>query len=144
MRRWPLAPVLLQLLLLLLGGIYSLSNLSDATRWVRHTDDVRVALGKLLTTCTDAETGVRGYVVAGEPSFLEPYDRAVSTWDDQLDRVRILTSDNSEQQQRLSRLRQVVGQRLDKLTMTRAAYEAGQRGAELTAAMLSGKRTMDE
>ncbi|HMC95074.1 MAG TPA: CHASE3 domain-containing protein, partial [Polyangia bacterium] len=56
--------------LLLLGAVYSLSSLARATTWVRHTDDVRVAVGHLRSTLLDAETGARGYAVAGERAFL--------------------------------------------------------------------------
>lgn len=31
---------------------------------------------ELITTLVDAETGERGYVITGEPAFLEPYTRA--------------------------------------------------------------------
>jgi len=69
--RLPLAPILVLLLLLLPAGIYSLSNLSSMTDWLKHTDKVRVSLARVLSTLVDAETGNRGYVLV-IPSSLSP------------------------------------------------------------------------
>ena len=129
--------------LLLLGAVYSLSSLARATTWVRHTDDVRVAVGHLRSTLLDAETGARGYAVAGERAFLAPYDRAQADWRADVDRVRALTTDNPDQQRRLGRLDQLVGQRLEWLTRLRDTYDAGARGQDLTPVMLQGKIPMD-
>ena len=61
---------------LLLGGVYSFVSLSSANRWLRHTDEVRVNVALLRAMLLDAETGLRGYLITGSPSFLEPYDKA--------------------------------------------------------------------
>ena len=47
-----------------------------------HTDGARSreiddAVGKLRTTLIDAETGQRGFLLTGEPRYLEPYHQAV-------------------------------------------------------------------
>ncbi len=137
--RWSLALVVL----LLVGAVYSLWSLARATKWVRHTDEVRVTVGHLRSTLLDAETATRGYVIAGERAFLEPYDRAESDWRPEVDRVRALTTDNPDQQRRLGQLDRLVGQRLDLLTRLRDAYDAGVRGKDLTPRMLEGKIAMD-
>ncbi len=126
---------------MVLLGVFSLSDLSRATDLVKHTDDVRVSLGGLLSTLVDAETGVRGYVIAGDPQFLEPYERALSTWQAQFDQVRALTADNADQHQRLNRLLLFVGERLSNL---RSLRDAGKGGAQLLPAIRDGKRSMDE
>ena len=69
-RRWWLT-TLLVLFLLTFGGIYSLFALGRAHDWVTHTDEVRVVLADLQSTLVDAESGMRGYAVAGEPTFLD-------------------------------------------------------------------------
>jgi PAS domain S-box-containing protein len=141
LRWWPTA--FLVLLLLTFGGIYSLSALGRANALVKHTDEVRVALRDLVSTLSDAESGVRGYAVTGEPAFLDTYDRAQSTWRSKFDRVRVLTSDNPRQQERLDRLGAVLRERLSLLAELRSARQAGHQESELTPSMTAGKKTMD-
>ena len=116
---------LLLLLMLLLGGFYSLSSLSGATEWMTHTDEVRVALGGLHSTLLDAEAGTRGFLITGERAFLEPADRGLSAWHAQFDRLRTLLADNPDQQQRLRELEQLVRMRFENLVRARSAHDAG-------------------
>ena len=48
----------------------------DATFWVRHALEVEAQLNRVQATATDAETGQRGYLLTGRPSYLEPYEAA--------------------------------------------------------------------
>jgi PAS domain S-box-containing protein len=140
-RRW--LTTILVLLLPTLGGIYSLWALGRASAWVKHTDEVRVALAELVSTLADAESGMRGYAVAGEATFLEPYDRAQSTWRTQLDRLRALTRDNPGQQERLDRLGARLQECFASLVALRSERQAGRRVSELTPALEEGRRTTD-
>lgn len=133
----------LLLMLLLGGGVYSLTRYSHATQWTRHTDETRLAMTRLMSTLADAETGVRGYVVAGDTTFLDTYDRALATWRAGLAVVNDLTADNAEQQARLVTLQTSVEERLRLLARTRALYDEGARADALTPTMRDGKRTMD-
>lgn len=141
--RWLSAPVLLlPLSLLLAGALYSLSHLSSATTWQRHTDEVRVAIGHLRSTVLAGETAMRGFLVAGEADFLEPYHEALANWRADFERVRRLTTDNPVQQQNLSRLDQRIRERFGLLAQQLAAYKDGRRDVELTASMRQGKAVM--
>lgn len=143
--RWLSLPVVgLPLIVLLAGAVYSLSHLPGATAQMEHSDDVRVAIEHLRTVSLDGETGMRGYLIAGQKVFLEPYERAARDWPSQFERVRALTSDNSLQQQRLSRLEHLIRQRFEIFDIERRAFDRGARGKELEASGLEGKRIMDE
>jgi PAS domain S-box-containing protein len=141
--RWELFALVLLLLALLLGALHSLSSSSRTTGWLNHTNEVRVSVGRLRSMMLDAETGARGYAMTGEREFREPYDRALSDWRPELDRVRYLTTDNPDQQQRLERLEHLLRQSLDSLSLLRGAYEVGDRGRGLMPIMRQGKRGMD-
>ncbi|MES1172016.1 MAG: CHASE3 domain-containing protein [Bacteroidota bacterium] len=130
------------LLSLLLGGVYSLSNLSRATKWLSHTDEVRVAIGDIRSSMLDAESAMRGYAMSGEAALLQPYRHAVSDWRDQIAHVQRLTTDNPTQQQRLRRLGQAVGQRMALLGKLREAYDAGSRGRSVLPIMQEGNQAM--
>jgi len=128
---------------LLAGGMASLWQLSRASEWVRHTNEVRLSLGTLLSTVLDAETGVRGYALTGERRFLQPYETAEHTWRERFANVVTLTEDNAEQQARLIHLQKLVDARFAALAQLRADYDAGKRGAELTRSMVAAKEHMD-
>ena len=134
----------LPLVVLLAGAVYSLSHLPGATAQMENSDDVRVAIEHLRTATVDGETGIRGYLLAGEKAFLDPYDRALNDWPGQFEQVRSLTSDNSLQQQRLTHLEQLIRQRFEMLDIERRAFDRGARDKELVASGLEGKRVMDE
>ena len=120
---------LLVLFLLTFGGIYSLFALGRAHAWVMHTDEVRVVLADLQSILVDAESGMRGYAVAGDPTFLEAYDRARSAWEPRFDRLRALTRDNPRQAERLDRLGALLRERFALLEELRSARQAGAPGS---------------
>jgi len=134
----------LPLIVLLAGAVYSLSHLSAATALTEHSDDVRVAIEHLRTAAVDGETGMRGYLLTGKPAFLDPYERALSDWPGQFERVRGLTGDNPLQQQRLSHLEQLLHHRFEMLDLDRRAFDRGARDERLQASAFEGNQVMDE
>jgi CHASE3 domain sensor protein len=134
-RIWTVAAVGL-LLALVLGGIYSLAALFNATRWVHHTDEVRVKVGRLRATLLAAETGARGYLATGGTPFLERYERARRDWRGQLGEIRRLTADNPDQQRRVRELEALIDQELASLEASRALFDAGEGGEALVPGML--------
>jgi PAS domain S-box-containing protein len=140
---WLAAPLLAAVVGLLAGGMYSLWQLSRASEWVRHTNEVRSSLATFASTVLDAETGMHGYVVTGDSQFLQPYETAAHGWREQLATVRTLTADNAQQQARLARVETLTASRFAALARLRADYDAGQRGKELAPAMRDAKREMD-
>jgi PAS domain S-box-containing protein len=83
--------------------------------WVTHTHEVLDELDQTLSVVADAETSMRGYVVTGQESYLEPYRQATPRVDSHLARLSQLTGDNREQQIRLSTLHNQVMQTLQLL-----------------------------
>jgi PAS domain S-box-containing protein len=144
-RRWWLSALSLALIPLLLagGGIFSLWRLSSAAEWLKHTTEVRLSLSALLSTMVDAEAGVRGYALTGDTEFLQPYNRAETSWRPQLSNIRSLTADNPDQQQRLARLEQLAAARIAALAELRSDYEARKPSALLTTEVRSAKIGMD-
>lgn len=142
--RWLSGPALWLPLALLLGwAIYSLSNLSNATVSLRHTDKVRVAIERLRSTILAGETGLRGYLVAGDPSFLYAYRVAALKWPSDLDAVQALTKDNADQEERLRHVTQLLNERFQILAETLAAFDTGARGDQLKPFMMRGNRVME-
>ena len=86
--------------LLVVAGIsYRNSERLVATgELVNHTNEVIYELDQVLISSVNAETGVRGYVITNDESYLEPFNDAKSKLFVHIDNVKRLTVDNSAQQ----------------------------------------------
>lgn len=85
---------------------------SQALETVRSAQKVRTTLLRLMQNILDAETGQRGYLLTGEPSYREPYDNAVAQVDGRLSELRRLYVDRREGLQRLDDLQRHVARKL--------------------------------
>jgi len=90
----------------------ALYRLRQDAAWVEHTHQVIATLRLLMSSATDAETNVRGYVITGREEFLEPYRSALQRVNQALSEARRLTEDNPTQQRRLDVLEPLVAERL--------------------------------
>ncbi len=102
---------------------------TDATvsgaHWVAHTLQVRAELEAGFADLMEAETGVRGYVITGDTTYLAPYHSARATLNGRLAGVRALTADNPAQQRRLDSLQTLVATRLERFQWTIATRRTG-------------------
>ena len=83
--------------------------------WVTHTMLVIEKLQAIRIDITQAVAGQRGYMLAGEDRYLEPYSDGVSQVGRDIDELRNLTSDNPEQQKAIRQLQLLIATRLAKL-----------------------------
>ena len=90
----------------------------SSARWVAHTLQVRAELEAGFADLIEAETGVRGYVITGDTTYLAPYHSARTTLHSRLAGLRDLTADNPAQQRRLDSLETLVATRLERLQWT--------------------------
>ena len=121
------------------------SKLMTTSRWVNHTHQVLEAREQILSLIKDAETGQRGYLITGEPRYLEPYNNALASMGPAISHLRELTADNPAQQQRIADLQPLVAAKLAELKQTidlrtQSGFDAAQK-VVLTDA---GKQVMDQ
>ena len=90
-------------------------KLVQSEAWGEHTHEVLNTLENSLSAMKDAETGQRGFVLTGEARYLEPYEGSQAKVNEKLQRVRELTADNPEQQQRLSQLEPAVAAKFEEM-----------------------------
>lgn len=86
----------------------STRKLIDSADWVTHSHRVLDQLEAMLLTMDDAETGQRGYVIAGQERYLQPYQGARDAAEQRVKSLRELVSDNPIQQHRLDALEPLV------------------------------------
>jgi len=146
LRRLPLLLVALlaTALLLVLGAIVLVRQLTAAHQWVSHTYEAQLTTEKLFGALRDAETGQRGYLLTSDPGYLEPYDTGAATATLKLAELRHIVSDNPAQLPRLAKLEELMAAKLAELNATISAQRAGAPAQALDLVRNNnGKRLMD-
>jgi len=82
-------------------SFYALSTLQNTTQWVQHTQEVINAAVELEKLTIDLESGERGFLISGEPEFLEGYSSAKSLLFRRISETKGLVNDNREQVKQL-------------------------------------------
>ncbi len=90
-----------------------------AAALVIHTEEILKESNQLLTLVIEAETGLRGYGLTRNVELLASYDQAQMSVLDHIERLTLLTADNSSQQVLLGMVRNEVIDYLDFLRETR-------------------------
>lgn len=72
--------------------------------WVEHTDRVSGNATELQRRSIDMETGMRGFLITGDESFLEPYDSALPRVKNDFGALKALVADNAAQVARVDRI----------------------------------------
>ncbi len=114
--------------------LFSSLRLAEAARWNTHTYNVMETADDMLGGMVNMETGARGFLLAGDDRFLEPWTNGSKTFDDAWKKAKDLTSDNAEQQKRLDVMKNHNAQ----FTATVTAM------IQLRRDVTAGKKTMDE
>jgi PAS domain S-box-containing protein len=93
----------------------NVARLNTDTVWIERTHEVLDRLESLIAAATDSETAERGYVITGDESYLEPYQRSAQIVVTSATQLRRLTADNPVQQPRVAFLALLTTERLANL-----------------------------
>lgn len=107
------------------GGVFLWYD--HTARLVSHTHEVRNGIADVLQALTDAESAQRGYVLSGDPSYLEQIEDGRRRAEAEINAITALTADNPDQQARIVTLRALMGKRLtvvDQVVNARRAADA--------------------
>jgi signal transduction histidine kinase len=112
---------------------------------VERTHNTRLALSTLSRHLADAETGQRGFLITGQPGYLEPYQDGVAQVDAVLSELGILLVTDLAQRENHAQLESQVGRLLNLihenvLTRQKEGWEASR--AEVLAGQ--GKQAMEQ
>lgn len=112
-------------LLLMLTGAISLGmfwigerRTEEANRSVKHTHTVIATAIQLQKRLVDAETGQRGFLLTGIPTYLQPYHTGKSQAQETFKRLKALTIDNDYQQETLDKVQVFMKRKLAELQLT--------------------------
>ncbi len=125
---------------------FSVKGLVERAGWVEHTQTVLRETEAVLSDLKDVDTGVRGYLISGQKSFLSPYSDALASIPAHLHRLNELTTDNDEQQKKIRDLEKLVDQRLQEAAffLKMAGTDGLLVSAQAKIHIAAGKLTMDE
>ncbi|WP_232281889.1 CHASE3 domain-containing protein [Roseobacter sp. SK209-2-6] len=88
--------------------IYDLQKMEKTSGWVNHTQKVLQASEGIVASAVDMETGLRGYLLAGQEEYLEPYTAGSERAFQALENLRQTVSDNPTQVERLQQAETVL------------------------------------
>lgn len=105
---------------LVLIGINEVGHMrsQQAVEEMSQGQQTRNAVNRLLQSMLDAETGQRGYLLTGNESYLEPYDKAVVTVQTNLDELRNRYLHSPEDLQQFALLSRAVSRKLAEMELS--------------------------
>jgi methyl-accepting chemotaxis protein len=125
-------------------GYSRLSSIEHTNGLTEHTYKVLTGLEGVTMSMVNQETGLRGYLLSGDPKFLEPFREGQKAYTAVIASVRSLTADNAEQQGRLDAVGRSAQTWSDVAAKEIALVEAGNLAkAQQLEAGGAGKASMD-
>jgi class 3 adenylate cyclase len=119
-------------IILLLGASFWVSKKGqEADEAVAHTVRNERQISVVQSQLQDAEIGQRGYLLTGDPFYLEPYDKAVSAISASVESLATGVSDNRRQDGNIAVLRSLTAQKLSELRQTVERRRAGDEAAAI-------------
>ena len=118
-------------------------QLNEDAAWVSHTHEALDLLSTAMSTLSEAESGMRGFVITGEEEFLDSYQTAQARLEDVFVKLREKTGDNPSQQERLKELSSVGREEQAYLRKMIDLRRRQPGAAEAVIAGLEGKTRMD-
>ncbi|MES3004323.1 MAG: CHASE3 domain-containing protein [Pseudomonadota bacterium] len=117
---------------------------SDALDDIADASRTRASLNRVLQHVLDAETGSRGFLLTGDPRYLEPYETAVNQLSEQLDALRLVYKPNADELATLAQLSRNVQRKLAEMDLSVRMRKQGNEDAWKFVLMTDvGKEHMD-
>lgn len=131
---------------LVMGGMsYQLiKKLSKSFEDVQHTYQIHIELEKLLSALKDAESGKRAFIISKDSTFLEPLLSSQSELESSLERLKLLTKNNPEQQKNIAELKIKIDKNLEIFEKTLSLAIANKTDSpEFISSFKEGRQTMN-
>ena len=96
--------------------LWSVNSLIQSNHWVDHTHKVIAEAKAIEAAAVDMETGMRGYLLAGQEDFLSPYTGGGERFDTKVAGLKETVSDNPAQVALLDEIEATIGEWKEKVT----------------------------
>lgn len=107
------AVALFFLIVISVSSAWSIQQLNNSERLVYQTVEVLRTISTVSFEIRNLQSSVRGYGLAGDQRFLEPYYSSISSIDGEMARLKDLTNDNPRQQRQLEQMAPLIAKILD-------------------------------
>ena len=133
------------ILALLLGAVlfWAVGDLRNVQQWVDRTDEAIYDSNSLLKSIVDMEAGLRGYVITGEPDFLDPYNQGDGMVPGQFDQLQRRFEGDRGQELQLARIRDAYETWRQYSLSLISQRKAGPAAAQSLPVSMKGRRLMD-
>ena len=108
----------------------------DVLGWVEHTDRVISSANEMQRLSVDQESGLRGFLITGDPGFLEPLEQARPRINSGLKSLAELVADNPPQVERVGRLTSMQD---EWMTFAQQMIEQRRQGQDTSDAIKAGR-----
>ena len=98
-------------------GATNLEEVEKNRQWVEHTHEVIAKAEAILAHAVDMETGMRGFLLAGEDEFLEPYNNGKEHLFKEIQELRKSVDDNPLQVKKLEEGERLIREWVEKITI---------------------------
>ena len=119
---------------------YVIIQLDKKAKGVTHSYSVINTLNSIKGEITDAETGVRGYIITKDSNFLTPYRSGSKNVVPLIVQLKQLTADNRSIQPSIDSLENLIAIKLDALANGLAMFQ--QNGLTITPPMTTNRETI--
>jgi len=118
MRRLAIVVSMLLVLAAAAASLFLVRTVDNQLADIGDTYEVRRQARELMLAVVDAETGQRGFLLTQDRSYLEPYNRAVSSIDETYQELLRLVGDNQAQKLRLRGIEPNLAAKRDEMAQT--------------------------
>ncbi len=127
-----------------ISTVKNVQRLNDNTRSLAQTYETIAHLEMVVSLAKDAETGQRGFVITGNPDYLEPYNQATADLEQVIEQVAQQIETDAQQQALLPTLRDRVKRKLSNMEVNIGLRQtAGFEAAQQMVMTGQGKAAMD-
>jgi signal transduction histidine kinase/CheY-like chemotaxis protein/CHASE3 domain sensor protein len=113
-----------------------IAYLVSTMNWVEHSERVIGQANEMLRLAVDRESSMRGFLITGDESFLQPYETGGPKFKTQIEALQELVVDNPPQVERLKQI-QAIQQRWSRFA--EEMIDARRRNQNFEAAVASGR-----
>jgi two-component sensor histidine kinase len=140
--------IVVSLALVVVAGVAALvlvQSVDGQTDDVVHSYEVRNQARELTIALSEAESNQRGYLLTGDASYLEPYQRAASSIDARVEGLIAITSNDPVQSERVHSIVGQIGIKMTEMARTVELYSTQrQQQAQTLTETGMGARLMEE